>query len=474
MASENKTDSYKQEERFAPLLDPTTNVISLVKLEGSQTFEWLSKRKNGECFYTEVVLTMSHYSGESRVLAVVRDISERKKSETDLARQAMLLELTKDSIFVRDMADKITYWNRGAEKNYGWTDKEAKGQVTHSLLKTVFPVPFNEIQDCLNSTDYWEGELKHTRKDGSQIIVTSRWTLIRDDKGEPNAVFEINSDITARKQSEIEITRLTAMLDESQHIAKVGGWEIDLITNTLYWSDETYRIHDTSPAEYTPTLETAIAFYDPESLPIINAAVKAAIEEDKEFNLEMKLITAKGRPILVNTTCKVIRENGTPIKILGAFKDITEQRRTEEKLRQSLKMESIGRLAGGVAHDFNNKLTVILGYAELLKLEFPDNQELLEKLREICTAAQHSRDITAQLLTFSRQQIISPRPICLNTTIKEMQRTLPRLIGEDISLSFALAENLQNVLMDPVQLDQIVMNLAGKRCRCHKSIKTAG
>lgn len=144
----------------------------------------------------------------------------------------------------------------------------------------------------------------------------------------------------------------------------------------------------------------------------------------------------------------------------GSLLDITEQKLLEEKLRQSLKMESVGRLAGGVAHDFNNKLTVVLGYAELLKLEIPENPHVLNQLNEIIKAAEHSRDITAQLLTYSRQQIVSPRLINLTMALKDTQRSLPRLIGEDITLSYDLDNDLWNVKIDPIQVDQIIMNLA--------------
>ncbi len=132
----------------------------------------------------------------------------------------------------------------------------------------------------------------------------------------------------------------------------------------------------------------------------------------------------------------------------------------EEQLRHSQKLESVGRLAGGVAHDFNNKLTVILGYAELAGRIQADNPNLAGYLREIARAAEHSRDITAQLLAFSRQQIASPKPVAINQIIMEAGKSLPRLIGEDITFNFVPGEGLWIVKIDPVQLDQIIINLA--------------
>ena len=140
--------------------------------------------------------------------------------------------------------------------------------------------------------------------------------------------------------------------------------------------------------------------------------------------------------------------------------DVTEQKKLETQLRQAHKMESIGRLAGGVAHDFNNKLSVILGYAEMAKMELPGESKIWHQLDEITTAALHSRDITRQLLVFSRQDIISPKSVNLNDAIKNSKNALAHLIGEDIVLSFLPGSNLWQIKIDPVQIDQIVMNLA--------------
>jgi PAS domain S-box-containing protein len=123
-------------------------------------------------------------------------------------RQASLLDLTHDTIFVRDMSDVITYWNRGAQELYGWTAEEAIGKRTHQLLQTVFPVPMDEIRAELLRAGRWEGELEKTKADGTQVVVASRWSLRRDEQERPVAVLETNNDITERKRTEGEIRTL--------------------------------------------------------------------------------------------------------------------------------------------------------------------------------------------------------------------------------------------------------------------------
>jgi PAS domain S-box-containing protein len=135
--------------------------------------------------------------------AIVRDITDRRRAETRLHEQAELLDLARDAIFVRGYADaQISFWNRGAERMYGWTGEEALGRVSHQLLQTEFPLSREEIERTVAQDGSWEGELIHVARDGDRIAVASRWALQRDEHGEPAAILEINSDISERKALE--------------------------------------------------------------------------------------------------------------------------------------------------------------------------------------------------------------------------------------------------------------------------------
>jgi PAS domain S-box-containing protein len=135
------------------------------------------------------------------------EVTERRRAEEILRERASLLDLTHDTVFVRDMNDVITYWNRGAEELYGWTSQEAVGQVTHQLTCTIFPEPLDEINTKLLRTGRWEGELIHATRDGTRVVVASRWSLHRDERGNPDAILETNNNITERKQAEEAIRR---------------------------------------------------------------------------------------------------------------------------------------------------------------------------------------------------------------------------------------------------------------------------
>jgi PAS domain S-box-containing protein len=146
----------------------------------------------------------------------------RKRAEVALRERASLLDLTHDSIFVRDMSDVITYWNRGAEELYGWTREEAVGKVSHQLTRTTFPAPLEEIDAELLSTGRWEGELIHTRRDGTQVVVASRWSLERNKQGQPAAILETNNDITERKRAEDGLQKAQTELAHLTRVMTMG------------------------------------------------------------------------------------------------------------------------------------------------------------------------------------------------------------------------------------------------------------
>jgi PAS domain S-box-containing protein len=167
-------------------------------------FETVRVRKDGATL--DISLTISpvkdaagHVVGASKV---ARDVTERKRVERAVAEQARLLDLSFDAIFVRDTADRITYWSDGARQLYGYTSEEALGRVSHELLRTKFPEALDRIIARLHRDRRWTGELIHKRKDGSQIVVASRWSLDQQDHGNANSVLETNSDITQQKESE--------------------------------------------------------------------------------------------------------------------------------------------------------------------------------------------------------------------------------------------------------------------------------
>jgi PAS domain S-box-containing protein len=169
-----------------------------------------------------------HVEGELRQ---ARDQLQAEVEER--TQQASLLNLTHDTIFVRDMSNTITYWNRGAQELFGWTPAQAIGQRSHDLLSTVFPAPIEDITAELLRTERWEGELRHTKADGTEVVVSSRWSLRRDERKRPTAVMETNNDITERKRREEEIRGLNLELARRSTELEASNKELEAFAYTV-------------------------------------------------------------------------------------------------------------------------------------------------------------------------------------------------------------------------------------------------
>jgi two-component system sensor histidine kinase/response regulator len=177
--------------------------------------EWTYVRKNGTTLTVNLVVTAAYGTNGAIVgfLGVAMDVTARAKAEQTSRDQALILDLANDTIIIRDIEDRITYWNQGAVRLYGWSKEEAMGRVTHSLFRTQFSQPLGEIKEKLFATGHWEGDLVHTRRDGALVNVISSWTLRRDESKRPASVIEMNYDVTARKKAEKELTQTREHLD---------------------------------------------------------------------------------------------------------------------------------------------------------------------------------------------------------------------------------------------------------------------
>lgn len=271
----------------------------------------------------------------------------------------------------------------------------------------------------------------------------------------------------ALSAAEAESRRLMDLLQASGAIAKIGGWEVDLVHNTLFWTPETYRIHEVSPETYTPTVATALDFYTPEAKPIVTKAVQEAIQTGKDFDLELQLLTASGRRIYVHTTGKVQREGDHVVRILGAFRDITEDKRLEverqqleREIQHAQKLESLGSLAGGVAHDMNNVLAAILGMASALKVKYAADESLGKALETILHASGRGRDLVKGLTNFARKGVEEAQSLDLNSLVHKEVDLLRRTTLEKIEFELDLEASLPRIQGEPSSLGNALMNVA--------------
>jgi PAS domain S-box-containing protein len=229
-------------------------------------------------------------------------------------------------------------------------DNVLKGLGVLSEIKKVF----KEGKTVVSINEYFPGDVTHiAARNPKRKTVKSIYTPILDPRGEISNVIIQSIDLTEIKKNELKLTkakekaeksrvklkelnkyylRNNKLLEASQSIAKLGGWELDLNTNKLYWTKETYKIHDTSPEEFDPTVDAGVSYFLPESKKIITNALELAITKGEGYDLYLETYTTKGRKINVRTTAEVICDNGKPIKLIGIFQDITKQKEVEQEL----------------------------------------------------------------------------------------------------------------------------------------------
>lgn len=288
------------------------------------------------------------------VVLVFRDVTEARKSEERLTEQAALLEQAWDGIIVRVEPGPIQYWNRGAEKLYGWSREEALGQVTHELLRTQFPEPFSEIVERTRKERSWQGELVHTRKDGTQITVLSRWVMLPGDESSGlDLLMEINTDITGRRRAEQQLAErkeeLAALVEGMPALVWIShDAECRKITGNAA-AAQLFGIALNQNVSQTPGSDPGVLIrhFDatgeelrPDQLPMQRAAATGKTIEDAE--LELLLPDGRRVWILGNAT-PLFAADGNVRGVIAAFFEITERVRAEQQIAEqaaALKMST--------------------------------------------------------------------------------------------------------------------------------------
>ncbi|MFI5097521.1 MAG: PAS domain S-box protein [Candidatus Acidiferrales bacterium] len=373
------------------------------------------------------------------------------------------------SLFERNMAGvyrstpegKLLDCNPAFANMFGYTREELLHLPLEALYFGGLQERASRIKQDRSSSPPMPRETCFRRKNGSAIWVVQNASIEKQRDG--SEVLEGTLiDITETKLTNLAIENWKRRYDAVVLASGQIIYDCDLTSRQTTFGGALHEILGYAPEEFAVHPEAWRALIHPEDRQKYLDTMERAVETSNPFDFEYRVRHKDGSYRNMREQGRVAVESGDTSKhLVSSIADITERRALEAQLRQAMKMEAVGRLAGGVSHDFNNLLTVITGYTELLlESDSPKGAVSRERTEQIRVAAQRAASLTRQLLAFSRQQVLQPRKLNLNTVVSDLDKMLRRLIGEDIEVKTTLAKDLGLVEVDPNQIEQVLLNLA--------------
>jgi PAS domain S-box-containing protein len=436
--------------------------------EGHYENEGWRLRKDGSRFWATIVITpIRNQNGELQGFSkITRDTTDRRitREAVTLAEQKYrkIFEEAIVGIFQTTPDGKLLAANLAMATLYGYASPEDMADKISDVRTQLYvdPQRRDEFKRLLRETGAVRNfEVEVYREDGSKIWVAT------------NAHAVLQDGIIARYEGTFEDISQRRLLEKQLQLAEQSYRGI--------FENAVIGIFRSTPEGRYLTVNAAMAgmlgYDSPEDLmtsvtdigrqvyvdPVRHDEFQALLKRGGvAHDFEIQAYRKDGSKMWLSASGRAILQDGAIFGFEGMNEDVTERRLLEDQLRQAQKMEAVGRLAGGVAHDFNNMLGVIAGYSELLQLKLPPNGPLRKYADEIGKASRRATALTRQLLAFSRKQVISPLVLDLNAVVGEMETMICRLIGEDIQVSFKRQSAPALVRIDPGQVEQILMNLA--------------
>ena len=389
---------------------------------------------------------MSEEDPDARAL---RESEQRYRALSEAAREAVFIS---ENGFIREA-------NRAFLALLGYTQAELIGQYGPDFF--VAPESRAAVLAAIRSGGTSEtSELVLLTKTGERRLVES----ISEDiayQARPMRVVTMQ-DLTARRAAEAALHESDERLRSAMNAARMGSWEWLVERDEIRWSPQTYAVFGATESTFNGDFGSYLALIHPDDRARAQKSVEACLQgATSEVAFEYRVLGSDGVLRWVESRGRAFRdETGKTVRMAGTSMDTTRRHELEEQLLHSQRMEATGRLAGGIAHDFNNLLTVIMSYSELGRFALEASHPSFEALEQINVAAQRAAALTRQLLIFARKEVVDPKVIDLNRLVENVAKLLHRVVGEDVILTIDLHPGSAPVMMDPVQCEQLLMNLA--------------
>jgi two-component system, cell cycle sensor histidine kinase and response regulator CckA len=460
-------------------------------------------KKNGQSFHVEVYSSNSNYKGRPAATGTMLDITERKRGEEALReseqRLSQIIDFLPDATFAIDLNGKVIAWNRAIEEMTGVKAEQILGRGDYEYALPFYGIRRPILIDLVFTSDEEIKNKYHFVKKEGDILLAEADAPVRseqsralwgkarplyDSEGNIVGAIEAIRDITDRKQAEEDLKQINSYLENIFENSPDAIAIADNHGRFIRWNKMAEDLYGYTFEEMKA--KSAFDLYADKDE--IEKMLMSLRREGSVKNWEMRMTKKDGSIVPFEISIGLLKDSQKEtLGSVGVARDLSgikktlaalkasherlyreigeriqaekERKKLEAQLFQAQKMESVGRLAGGVAHDFNNMLGVIIGRAELALQTDVSADQLQHNLKEILNAGLRSADLTKQLLAFARKQTAIPHILDLNRTISGMLNMLRRLVGEDINLLWAPELDLWKIKIDPSQVDQILANL---------------
>lgn len=417
-----------------------------------------------------ITLEWSAYANfkDNKIYVIASDITEQKRLQSKLNQIEKALQ-AETLLLMTDSDGIITEVNEKLCQVSGYSREELLGRP-HQLLNSERQSEsfYQDFWHTIQSGKMWSGTLRNCSKSNSEYYLKSVTTPIYDTSDNIISYLSIGQDVSENFHYAAELNRVLAVLNETSRIAKVGGWELNISSGELTWTDETFEIMEMEKTpDHKATFPDAFDMFVPEHQTIVEEATSRVMEQGKAYNLEVKAVTAKGRELWVKTTGKANYQDGKLVSLSGIIQDIDAAKKAKfeyelerQKSVHHAKLASLGELAASVAHEINNPLGIISGYTEMLQDLYPGQGSMQQKLDAISRSVDRIAHIVRSLKKYSQTDKTSPPSRLLLRNVYEEAITLvgPKLRRYDVHFESDIqCDGL--IEGNEIELEQVLINL---------------
>jgi PAS domain S-box-containing protein len=421
------------------------------------------RHKNGSIKHVLIDSSVYFENGKFvRTRSFTRDVTAQRAAEVATARLAAIVTSSSDAIIGKTLEGIVTSWNAAAERIFGYSETEMVGQPVFKLIPPRLHDDERSVLERIGQGEVVQlAEAERIRKDGQRIYIDVSVSPVYDSYGRLVGASSIKRDVTERKREAEALRQSQERLHLALKAARMGTWRWDIASGGLSWDAELCQLYGIASAEQVTRYEHFLERVHPDDRMFVGGTIERALQGAGGLDYEFRIVLPEGRVRWLADQGRVVRDpTGKLLYMTGVCLDVTERKLIEERLRQAQRMDSVGQLAGGIAHEANNMMSVVLGCADYVLQRTDLPTEVREDVDQIWRAAKRTAGITQQLLAFSRRQMLQPQVLDLNATVKNLEPILSRTLGETMAVRTHLSPDLAAVRADPGQLEQVLINLA--------------